>query len=166
VLVSKSILRAGWSPWGVWGHIFDLSNRNKALSPSIWADSRDVAKPDIIGASLSQTCHSHRRGIRAVTFTSSKRNPGILAIPWICAATGPFSSPAGCLIQTDHYQTPIAGIAGLTDAGPACGLHRSGGAGHRMARHHGPGRKRKKATRALLRAASYAIAGYPVPSLW
>jgi hypothetical protein len=25
------------------GHIFDLSKRNKALSPSIWAVSRDVS---------------------------------------------------------------------------------------------------------------------------
>jgi hypothetical protein len=24
--------------------------------------------------------------------------------------------------QTDHDQTPIAGVAGLADAGPACGL--------------------------------------------
>jgi hypothetical protein len=72
--------------------MLDLSNRNKALSPSIWAVSRDAAKPDIIGVSFSQTCHSQRVGIRAVIFTSSKRDRA-LTIQSICAVDRPVSSP-------------------------------------------------------------------------
>jgi len=34
----------------------------------------------------------------------------------------PGSSQLPCHNQTDHYQTPIAGLAGLTGAAPACGL--------------------------------------------
>src|SRR3954470_3161270 len=49
------------------------SKKNRLPSASIWAVSRDVSKPDIITASPSQTCHSHHSGLRAITFTSSRR---------------------------------------------------------------------------------------------
>jgi hypothetical protein len=83
------------------GHMLDLSNRNRALSPSICADSRDVSWPDIISFSLSQTCHSHCSGFRAVSFTSSRRDRGAFAIQRICAPASQFSSPELCHNQTD-----------------------------------------------------------------
>jgi hypothetical protein len=57
-----------------------------------------------------------------------------LAIQGICNADSQHSSPEVCNDQTDHYQTPIAGLAGLTDAGPACGVSCAG----RSRSPHGP----------------------------
>jgi hypothetical protein len=56
------------------------SKKNRVPSASICAVSRDVSIPDIITVSPSQTCHSHRSGFRATTFTSSKRDREDLAI--------------------------------------------------------------------------------------
>ena len=94
------------------GHIFDLSNRNSALSPSTWAVSRDVAWPDIIRASLSQTCHSHRVGFTAVSFTSSRCERGAFAIQRICAPPVPFSSPEVRHNQTDPLPSGYANRSG------------------------------------------------------
>jgi len=97
--------------------MFDLSNRNRALSPSIWADSRDVSWPDIIKVSLSQTCHSHRPGFRAVSFTSSSRDRGAFAIPGICARNRSFATPELCHNQTDQLSRTLRGRSW-----PACGI--------------------------------------------
>jgi hypothetical protein len=47
--------------------------------------------------------------------TSSRRGWDFLAIQGICNADRQHSSPEACNNQTDHYQTPVAGAAGLTD---------------------------------------------------
>ena len=75
------------------------SKTNRALSPIIWAVSRELSKPITIGVSPSQTCHSHRSGLRGITLTSSRR--GLLDILRICAPACPFSSPEACHNQTD-----------------------------------------------------------------
>jgi hypothetical protein len=75
------------------------SKTNRALSPIIWAVSRELSKPITSAVSPSQTCHSHRSGLRGITLTSSRR--GLLDILRICARACPFSSQELCHNQTD-----------------------------------------------------------------
>ena len=96
MLVSKSILRAGWSPWGIWEAHLSIptdSKWNRARSPSVWAVSREVSKPVINSVSPSQTRHSHRIGSKGITVTSSSCGRRFLAIQRICNADSQHSSP-------------------------------------------------------------------------